>query len=178
MLFFEITFAQNTVDGAPVPQIIEKPDSISNYEALLKSNTLLFLPHTDPNYDRKAPGFWKKVDTTIVNRRKMRIIRTGGCKDSTVLPIKIENCTEHQYHTINVFSNKVLRYTAEGATHSVLVEFMYNKKRELVLYTENGAPSKLEYDESGELIVVYRFELVSGDPILKSIYNFKTIDQD
>jgi hypothetical protein len=174
LLVFKITTAQNVLDGFPVPQIIETPDSVANYQALVQSMKLPFLRYADTNFDGKAPVFWSKIDTIKVNMRKIRIIKTGGCKDSTGLPVKVENCTEHQYQTVNVFTNRVLRYTAQGINHSVLVEFVYNKKKLLVRYTENGTPSKLLYDASGKLLSVHCYEMVSGNPKLKTSYVFKS----
>jgi len=172
LFVLKITSAQNVLDGDPVQQTIEKPDSIGNYQALIQSKKLVFLRYADPNYDGKSPGFWNKVDTVKINQRKSRIVKTGGCKDSVGAPVKLENCSEHQHQIVNVFTNRVLRYTAEGVNHSVLIEFVYNKKKLLVRYTENGAPSKLIYDVSGKLVSVQRYEMVSGKPKLKISYVF------
>lgn len=168
-----LSVAQDNLPGTPRTTIIKVPDSLSNFKALLQSNELKYLHRMNPQYDNQLPGFWKKLDTTKINVRKTRVFRAGNCKDTLQTGINYENCTHHEYLTVNVFKKKVLQYSLDSKALSAIIEFTYNKTGKLVRYTENGNLSRLEYDENKVLNKVSCYQLKDGKQQLNHTILFK-----
>lgn len=142
----------------------------SNWEALENSGKLKYLSKYTVDYTECKR--WQAVDSTNVSGRLLKITKYKSCEVSPQNQVDRNTCKIIEQSTVNIYKKKVVRWNHMGPDYSAVVEFTYNRKGQLVKYTEDSLPSKLYYGDHGDVTKVEQFKLHRGEPYLIGVIIF------
>ncbi len=161
-------------DSIPITWI-EVPDSLSNFDALLKTNHLYYLEQMFPENDDLDTDFWQKIDTLQNTDWLFTIQIQGACtaiKDSILSDLL---CVETRKHVINKNLEKVIQFSGTGSGFFATIDFVYDDASKLLEYKDFNKDEVfyLKYDKIGQLIEIMKTKTTHGVKREKERFKFR-----
>lgn len=138
--------------------VVQVPDSLSNFEALLETSHLYYLHHMSPDYDNYGKEFWQDDSVTRETNWLLIRYRSGACEETD----SFRMCIENQEHVINKRLNKVIKFKGNGSGYFATIDFIYNTDGLLKEYRNQHEIFYFKYNEYDKLIEINKSEINRG----------------
>lgn len=137
-------------------------DSTDNFLALINSNHLYYLKHSDINYLDKNLDNWDRIDSNILDTLLI-ISHRKGCNS------KKNQCLNIEKHIL--WKNKIIKFEGTSSGYFANINFKYDKQDRIVKYISSNIVYKFFYFED-ILKEVVKFEKDKDNEIAVEKFNF------